>query len=116
MKTLFVSAGCVTSRLKKFSTSAITVLRFAAVVIVSNGKAIISFQNLGFYGTGTETFDFWFGIDAVASNTSRSVSLTVDVTGHSPNPVLIGHSYSGEATFQIVAQPNGLLTVSDTAF
>jgi len=87
-----------------------------AQISETNGKAIIDFQNLGFYGTGTETFDIWFGINAVGYNTNHSVFLTVDITAHTPNPVLIGHSYSGEATFQIVAQPNGLLSVSDTAF
>jgi hypothetical protein len=80
----------------------------------ANGKVTLNFQNLGFYGTGTETFDIWFGINAAGYNTDHSVFLTVDITAHTPNSVLVGHSYSGEANFQIVAQPNGLLTVSDT--
>ena len=79
-------------------------------------KVIISYENMGFFGTGTEMFDIWFGITMIASNTNHSLFLTVDIAGHSPNPVLIGHSFSGEAVFQIVAQPNGLLYVADTAF
>jgi hypothetical protein len=80
-------------------------------------KVILSYQNLGFYGHGTEDFDLWFGITIVtgASSINHSVFLTVDITGHNPHALLIGQSYSGEATFQIVAQPNGLLYVSDTA-
>jgi hypothetical protein len=85
---------------------------------VNLATVILSYQNMGFYGQGTEDFDIWFGITVVtgASNTNHSVFLTVDITGHNPHSLLIGQSYSGSATFQIVAQPNGLLYVSDTAY
>ena len=79
---------------------------------------ILSYQNMGFYGQGTELFDLWFGITIVTgtTNTNHSVFLTVNLTGHNPHALLIGQSYTAEAVFQIVAHPNGLLTVSDTAF
>jgi len=79
---------------------------------------ILSYQNMGFYGQGTELFDIWFGLTIVtgATNTDHSVFLTVDITGHNPHALLIGQSYVAEAIFQIVAHPNGLLTVSDTAY
>jgi hypothetical protein len=75
---------------------------------------ILNYQNMGFYGQGTEDFDIWFGITIVtgAFNTNHSVSLAVDLTGHNPHALLIGQSYTAEAIFQIVAHPNGLLTVS----
>ena len=79
---------------------------------------VLSYQNMGFYGQGTENFDIWFGITVVtgASSVNHSVFLTVDLTGHDPHALLIGQSYTAEATFQIVAHPTGLLTVSDTAY
>ena len=79
---------------------------------------VLSYQNMGFYGQGTELFDLWFGITIVTgtTNTNHSVFLTVNLTGHNPHALLIGQSYTAEAVFQIVAHPNGLLTVSDTAF
>ncbi len=79
---------------------------------------IMSYQNMRFYGQGTEDFDIWFGITIVtgASNTNHSVFLTVDLTGHDPHALFIGHTYTAEAIFQIVAHPNGLLTVSDSAY
>ncbi len=85
---------------------------------VNAQKVVISYENMGFYGQGTEMFDIWFGITIVSAalDTNHSLFLTIDITGHSPNPVLIGHSFSGEAVFQIVAQQNGLLYVADTAY
>lgn len=79
---------------------------------------VLGYQNMGFYGQGTSTFDIWFGINVItaASNTNQTLFLTVDLTGHTPHAVLIGQGYKAEATFQIVAHPNGLLTVSDTAY
>ena len=81
-------------------------------------KVILNYQNLGFYGQGTEVFDLWFGITVVtgAFSSNHSVFMTVDITGHNPHSLLIGQSYSGEANFQIVAQPDGLLYVSDIVF
>ena len=69
---------------------------------------------MGFYGRGTELFDIRFGINILtgASNTKHSVLMTVDLTGHNPHALLIGQSYTAEATFQILAHPNGLLTAS----
>jgi hypothetical protein len=78
-------------------------------------KVILDYENLGFFGTGTELFDLWFGISVGTASlgVNHSVSLTVDLTGHDPRAILFGQSYSAEAAFQIVAQPNGLLYVSD---
>jgi hypothetical protein len=81
-------------------------------------KVILDYENLGFYGQGTETFDIWFGITVVsgALGTDHSLFLTVDLTGHNPDSYVIGQSYSTEAVFKIVAQPNGLLYVADSAY
>ena len=78
-------------------------------------KVVLDYENLGFYGTGTETFDLWFGISVLtaSSGVNHSVSLKVDLTGHNPQAILFGQSYLAEATFQIVAQPNCLPYVSD---
>ena len=75
---------------------------------------ILSYQSMGFYGRGTELFEIRFGINILtgASNTKHSVLMTVDLTGHNPHALLIGQSYTAEATFQILAHPNGLLTAS----
>jgi hypothetical protein len=85
---------------------------------VNQQTVILSYQNMGFYGQGTELFDIWFGLNILtgATNTNHSVFLTVDLTGHNPHALLIGQSYTAEAIFQIVTHPNGLLTVSDTAY
>lgn len=81
-------------------------------------KVVLDYENLGFYGQGSETFDIWFGITVVtgALGTDHSLFLTVDITGHNPNAYVIGQSYSAEAVFKIVAQPSGLLYVADSAY
>ncbi len=54
-------------------------------------KVILDYENLGFYGTGTETFDLWFGINVVTASSGMNhwVSLTVDLTGHNPQPFTV---------------------------
>lgn len=81
-------------------------------------RVVISYDNMGIFGQSTEVVNIRFGITIVtgALNTNHSLSFTVDVTGHDPHAVLIGHSYSAEAVFKIVAQPNGLLYVADTIY
>jgi len=81
---------------------------------VDTRTVVISCQSLGLGGQGTEVFDLWFGIGNAGSSTTQSVVLTVDITGHIPDSTLIGHSFSGEATFHIVSPPNGTLYMSDT--
>ena len=81
---------------------------------VDTRTVVISCQSLGLDGQGTEVFDLWFGIGNAGSSTTQSVVLTVDITGHIPDSTLIGHSFSGEATFHIVSPPNGTLYMSDT--
>src|SRR5207247_6031921 len=70
---------------------------------VDTRTVVISCQSLGLGGQGTEVFDLWFGIGNAGSSTTQSVVLTVYITGHIPDSTLIGHSFSGEATFHIVS-------------
>ncbi len=63
---------------------------------------------------GTNKFDLWFEVVSIGSSSNNhTVFLSVDLTAHVPGAILIGQSYSGEATFPIVVQPNGLVFVSD---
>ena len=81
----------------------------------SDGQAVVAFDNLGFYGTGTETVDLWFQLLGVgpSSSANHTVTLTADLAAHSPHPFLIGSSYAAEATFHLVVEPSGLVVLSE---
>ncbi len=77
-------------------------------------QVTINYQNLRFYGQGTNKLDLWFGVVSLGPfSNDHTVILSVDLTAHVSDTILIGQSYSGRATFRIVVEPNGLIFVSD---
>jgi len=82
---------------------------------VNMHQAVVSYGNLG-YVMESENLKVGIRISSLdpVSNINHSVSMKVDFTLFESQPVLIGHSYSGEAIYHVVAMPDGFIYVSDS--
>jgi hypothetical protein len=81
----------------------------------TDGQAIISYQDLGFYGTATETVDLWFQLLGVGPSASvnHTATMTVNFMAHVPHSMLIGQSYSAQAVFHLIVDPSGSVSLSE---
>ena len=71
---------------------------------------VVSYSNLPAQSQGTQTSLLWFYLGGMSAQSgNHTVTMTVDLAAHDPQPSITGHSYSAEAVFHIIVQPNGLV-------
>lgn len=75
---------------------------------------IVEYPSLASQPQGTQTSLLWFYLGGMSAQSgNHTVTMTVDLAAHDAQTSLTGHSYSAEAVFHIIVQPNGLVYVSD---
>ena len=74
----------------------------------------VEYSNLATQPQGTQTSVLWFHLAGMSAQSgNHTVTMTVDLAAHDAESSLMGRSYSAEAVFHIIVEPDGLVYVSD---